>query len=45
MNSSRAFIVKLTDFRTANLRMGSNGEPVTIGNFTTLENIPREFRY
>ena len=43
MNTARAFIVKLTDFGTANLRMDSNGEPVTIGNFTTLENIPPEF--
>jgi serine/threonine protein kinase len=42
MKTSRAFIVKLADFGTANL-MDSNGVPVTIANFTTLENIPPEF--
>jgi serine/threonine protein kinase len=43
MKSSRSFVVKLADFGTANIRSECNGEPVNIGNFTTLENSPPEF--
>ena len=43
MPTSRALIAKLADYGTANIRPESNGQPVTIGQFTTLENSPPEF--
>ena len=43
MSTSRALIAKLADYGTANIRPESNGQPVTIGQFTTLENSPPEF--
>ena len=43
MSTSRALIAKLADYGTANIRPESNGQPVTIGQFTTLENSPAEF--
>lgn len=38
-----AVIAKLADFGTANVQAESNGQPATIGQFTTLENTPPEF--
>ena len=43
MPSSRALIAKLADYGTANIRPESNGQPITIGQFTTLENSPPDF--
>ncbi len=43
MKSSSAVIAKLADFGTANVRAESNGQPVMIGNFTTLENTPVDY--
>jgi len=43
MPTSRALIAKLADYGTANIRPESNGQPLTIGQFTTLENSPPEF--
>ncbi len=43
MRTSSALTVKLADFGTANVRAESNGQPVTIGNFTTIENTPPDF--
>lgn len=43
MKTSRAFIAKLADFGTANTRPESNGQPVMLNNFTTLENTPPDF--
>mmetsp|Transcript_4479 Transcript_4479/g.4954 ORF Transcript_4479/g.4954 Transcript_4479/m.4954 type:complete len:2164 (+) Transcript_4479:538-7029(+) len=42
MRTARAFIVKLADYGTANIQPESNGQPVTLGQFTTLENSPPE---
>jgi serine/threonine protein kinase len=39
----QAFIAKLADYGTANVRSESNGQPVTIAQFTTLENTPPDF--
>lgn len=43
MPSSHAFIAKLADFGTANINPASNGLPVAIAHFTTLENTPPDF--
>ena len=43
MKTSSAVLVKLADFGTANIRSESNGQPVTIANFTTFENTPPDF--
>lgn len=43
MKTSNAVTVKLADFGTANMRAESNGQPVLIGNFTTLENTPPDY--
>lgn len=43
MPSSGAVIAKLADFGTANTLAESTGQPVTIAQFTTLENTPPEF--
>lgn len=43
MATSRALIAKLADFGTANTRPESNGQPVMLNNFTTLENTPPDF--
>ena len=41
--TSEAMIVKLADFGTANTRPESDGQPVMLNNFTTLENTPPDF--
>ena len=43
MSTSRALVAKLADYGTANVQAESNGQPVTIGHFTTLENTPPDF--
>ena len=43
MPSDRALIAKLADYGTANMRPDSDGQPVTIGQFTTLENTPPDY--
>jgi serine/threonine protein kinase len=43
MPSHHAFLAKLADFGTANIGSGSNGQPVTIAHFTTLENTPPDY--
>jgi serine/threonine protein kinase len=43
MPSSHAFVAKLADFGTANIIPASNGLPVTIAHFTTLENTPPDY--
>lgn len=43
MPGDEAFIAKLADYGTANIRSESNGQPVTVAQFTTLENTPPEF--
>ena len=43
MRTASAVLAKLADFGTANVRAESNGQPVMIGNFTTLENTPPDF--
>ena len=43
MPSSDPFIAKLADFGTANTVPDSNGQPVTMAHFTTLENTPPDF--
>ena len=43
MQTSSAVLAKLADFGTANVRAESNGQPVMIGNFTTLENTPADY--
>lgn len=43
MKTRNAITVKLADFGTANMRADSNGQPVLIGNFTTLENTPPDY--
>merc|ERR1712238_99953 len=43
MPTSRGLIVKLADYGTANMHPESNGQPVLIGNYTTIENTPPEF--
>ena len=41
--TSRAVTAKLADFGTANTLAESNGQPVMINNFTTLENTPPDY--
>jgi serine/threonine protein kinase len=43
MPSNNAFVAKLADFGTANIDPESNGQPLTIAQFTTLENTPPDF--
>ena len=43
MPGDKAFVAKLADYGTANIRSESNGQPVTVAQFTTLENTPPEF--
>jgi serine/threonine protein kinase len=43
MPTSRALVAKLADYGTANVQAESNGQPVTIGHFTTLENTPPDY--
>lgn len=43
MPTSKAILTKLADYGTANVQPESNGQPVIISNFTTLENSPPEF--
>jgi serine/threonine protein kinase len=43
MPGDRAIIAKLADYGTANIRSESNGQPITVAQFTTLENTPPEF--
>jgi len=43
MPTSRGLIVKLADYGTANMHPESNGQPVLISNYTTIENTPPEF--
>lgn len=39
----KGIIAKLADYGTANVDSGSSGQPVTIAQFTTLENTPIDF--
>jgi hypothetical protein len=41
--AERALIAKLADYGTANVQTWSSGLPVTIGQFTTLENTPPDY--
>ena len=43
MSTASAVIAKVADYGTANVQAESNGQPATIGQFTTLENTPPEF--
>jgi serine/threonine protein kinase len=43
MKTRTAITVKLADFGTSNMRAESNGQPVLISNFTTLENTPPDY--
>ena len=43
MPAGQALIAKLADFGTANTVPASNGQPVTMAHFTTLENTPPDF--
>lgn len=43
MQAEDAIYAKLADYGTANVKPESNGQPVTIGQFTTIENTPPEF--
>jgi serine/threonine protein kinase len=43
MPTASAIIAKVADYGTANVQAESNGQPATIGQFTTLENTPPEF--
>ncbi|GAX26937.1 hypothetical protein FisN_9Lh237 [Fistulifera solaris] len=43
MPPDQAYIAKVADYGTANIRPESNGQPVTIAQFTTLENTPPDF--
>ena len=43
MQTSRALIAKLADYGTATVCPDSDGQPVLLSNFTTLENSPPEF--
>jgi serine/threonine protein kinase len=40
MAADESFYAKLADFGTANVEEGSTGQPVTVGQFTTIENTP-----
>ncbi|KAL7572485.1 hypothetical protein ACA910_000312 [Epithemia clementina (nom. ined.)] len=41
--SESAFFAKLADYGTANIQAETTGKPVTIAQFTTLENTPPDF--
>ena len=41
--TKRALLAKLADYGTANVQASSNGQPVTIAQFTTVENTPADF--
>lgn len=43
MPPQAALIAKIADYGTADIRPASNGQPVTIAQFTTLENTPPDF--
>jgi serine/threonine protein kinase len=43
MPSDRAILAKLADYGTSNVQAASNGKPVTIGQFTTIENTPPDY--
>jgi hypothetical protein len=43
MPSEQAVVAKLADYGTANIKADTNGQPVTIAQFTTLENTPPDF--
>jgi serine/threonine protein kinase len=43
MPAKQAIMMKLADFGTANTQVETNGQPVTIAQFTTLENTPPDF--
>ena len=43
MHPSTAHIAKLADYGTSVMRTDADGQPVSIGEFTTLENTPPEF--
>ena len=43
MPFNEALLAKLADYGTANVKPESNGQPVTIGQFTTIENTPPDF--
>jgi hypothetical protein len=43
METSKAMIAKLADYGTANIDPDSNGQPVTIGQFCTIENSPPDY--
>jgi serine/threonine protein kinase len=43
MSSSQAVVAKLADYGTANTSAESTGQPVTIAQFTTLENTPPDY--
>jgi serine/threonine protein kinase len=41
--NDRALVAKLADYGTANVEPASTGQPVTIAQFTTMENSPPDF--
>ena len=43
MDPSTALIVKLADYGTSVLRNDSDGQPISIGQFTTFENTPPDY--
>jgi serine/threonine protein kinase len=43
MPSTMALVAKLADFGMSNVKPETNGQPVTIAQFTTLENTPADF--
>jgi serine/threonine protein kinase len=43
MPSNATYIAKLADFGTSNMVPSTNGLPITISHFTTLENTPPEY--
>lgn len=43
MPAEQAVLAKLADYGTANIKPETNGQPVTIAQFTTLENTPADF--
>ncbi|GKY96432.1 hypothetical protein MPSEU_000602700 [Mayamaea pseudoterrestris] len=43
MPQNQALFAKLADYGTANVKPESNGQPITIGQFTTIENTPPDF--
>jgi len=43
LKTANSLIAKVADYGTAIMEVESNGQPATIGQFTTLENTPPEF--